>query len=160
MRGALPRVIRRWHWLLAGVVVAGLGGMSLYANSTAFSRPDERPLASLLESRGITAVYGDYWTIYPLMYDSDEQIIGVAVREDLGNLQNNRYPPYLRMAAASRHSAWVVQTGSSLQAALLRCFARLGSTYTVVTWHDQTIYDHPTERAYPWWNGGRCMEVT
>jgi hypothetical protein len=159
IRGALPTVLGRKQWLIASALMLGLCGTNLFVDSTAFSRSDPRPLAEMLESRHISVVYGDYWTIYPLMYVSDERIIGVAVREDLGNLHNNRYSPYLRTAAATRHIAWVVQTGSTLQASLLRCFAALHSTYTIIRWQDQTIYDRPTGDAYPWWNGGHCKQV-
>jgi hypothetical protein len=159
IRGALPTVMRWKQWLLASALMLGLCGTNLFVDSTAFSRPDPRPLAAVLESQDIPVVYGDYWTIYPLMYVSDERIIGVAVREDLGNLHNNRYSSYLRIAAASQHIAWVVQTGSTLQASLLRCFAALRSRYTIIKWQDQTIYDHPTGYAFPWWNGGRCLQV-
>jgi hypothetical protein len=159
LQGILPPV-RRWrHWLAATVVIAGVCALNLAVDSTAFSRPDFRPLAALLESQGIPVVYGDYWTVYPLMYESNERVIGIAVRDDLGNLHNNRYSPYLRFAAASRQIAWVVQTGGTLQTSVLHCLTTLHSRYRVLTWQNQSIYERPTGRAFPWWNGGRCLLV-
>ena len=157
IRGALPAVPRWRHWLAVSALLLGLCAINLYVDSTAFPRPDLQPLAALLESHRIAVIYGDYWTVYPVMYVSNERIIGIAVRDDLGNLHNNRYSPYLRLAAASRHLAWVVQIGSTLQTSLLQCFATLHSTYGVLTWEDQRIYTLPTGGAFPWWNGGRCL---
>jgi hypothetical protein len=125
---------------------------------TNFTRPDLRPLATLLRAHGITAVYGDYWTIYPLIYASGEQLSGAAVNDDLSK-GRNRYSPYLRAAAWSAHAAWVVQAGSARQRAVLACLDRLHSSYATLYWGDQVIYDHPSGRAFPWWNGGRCPTI-
>jgi hypothetical protein len=157
IRGGLPSACRWQRWLATAILVSAVCCTNLYVDTTAFPRPDVRPLAALLESHGIPVVYGDYWTVYPVMYVSNERIIGIAVRDDLGNLHNNRYSPYLRQAAASRHFAWVVQTGSVLQTSLLHCLTSLHSRYRVLTWQNQTIYDRPTGSAFPWWNGGRCL---
>ncbi len=102
------------------------------------------------------AVYGDYWTVVPLTYLSGERIVGVAVDDDLGNLHNNRYSPYLRAAAATPHFAWVVQAGSARQNSVLSCLAQFGVHYTTLAWADQVAYTDKGGRAFPWWNGGRC----
>ena len=156
LRACLPRTARPRHYLALGLAVLALVGANTYVNSTTFAREDLRPLARLLQAREVTAVYGDYWTVIPLTYDSDESIVGVATGDDLSKGRNNRYSPYLRAAATSAHYAWVVRTGSARQRSVAACLATLHSRYTQLTWHDQTIYDHPTAHAFPWWNGGRC----
>ena len=156
LRACLPRSPRLRHYAALGLAVLALVAANVYVNSTTFARDDLRPLARLLQARGITAVYGDYWTVVPLTYDSDERIAGVATGDDLSKGRNNRYSPYLRAAAASAHYAWVVRTGSARQRSVATCLVSLHSRYTPLTWRDQTIYDHPTDRAFPWWNGGRC----
>ena len=156
LRACLPRTARPLHYIALGLAVLALVGANAYVNNTTFARDDLRPLVRLLQARGISAVYGDYWTVVPLTYDSDERIVGVATGDDLSKGRNNRYSPYLRAAAANTHYAWVVRTGSARQRAAAACLATLHSRYTLLTWRDQTIYDRPTARAFPWWNGGRC----
>ncbi|HEY8286079.1 MAG TPA: hypothetical protein VIJ28_16975 [Chloroflexota bacterium] len=156
VRLALPARIRRWHWLASGLVVILICGSALWVNSTAGPRADLGPTARFLRERGIQAVYGDYWTVVPITYLSGEQVIGVAVRDDLGNLKNNRYSPYLRDAAADQRVAWLVQAGSTRQRNLLRCFQQLHTRYVVVHLNDQVLYDRLSNRATPWWNGGLC----
>ena len=155
VRAALPLGRGRLRWPAAALVVLGLCACGVYVNGTTFARDDVRPLARMLQDRGITAVYGDYWLVYPLIWVSDERLAGVATKDDL-SAGRNRYSPYLRAAAASRHLAWVVRAGSARERAVLACFARLHSRYAALTWRDQRIYDAPTSRAFPWWNGGRC----
>jgi hypothetical protein len=159
VRALLPRRPLPWHWAAAALVGVALAAGCLYVNSTAFSRDDLRPLARTLEAQGITAIYGDYWLVYPVIYDSDEHLAGAAVNDDLSK-GLNRYSPYLRAAAASRHYAWVVQSGSARQRSVLTCLQRLRSHYAVFTWRDQTIYDHLSRQAFPWWNGGRCPTLS
>jgi hypothetical protein len=125
-------------------------------NMGAGPRPDFRPLAALLEAHDVRAVYGDYWTVVPLTYLSDERLVGVAVDDDLGNLHNNRYSPYLRAAAATSRIAWVVQAGSVRQSSVLACLAQFSGRYTTLHWEDQVIYTNIGGRAFPWWNGGQC----
>ncbi|HWE62108.1 MAG TPA: hypothetical protein VHB98_10380 [Chloroflexota bacterium] len=159
LRAALPRRPRAWHWTLAALALIALCAGNLFTNSTTFGREDLRPLARLLQARGITAVYGDYWTVYPIIYESEERIAGVATNDDLARGYNRRLM-YLQAAASSSHFAWVVATGSARQRAVLACFQRLHSRYGVVIWRDQTIYDRPTGRAFPYWNGGRCPLIS
>jgi hypothetical protein len=138
--------------LLVGALVVA----NVYITTTNFPRANLTPLATALESHGIRAVYGDYWFVFPVTYESDERVIGVAVRDDLGNLHNNRYSPYLRAAAASADYAWVVQQGSTREQSVLMCLAQLHSRYTTFRWRDQIIISRPSGRAFPWWNGGSC----
>jgi hypothetical protein len=159
MRAALPRHPRPWAWAVATVVVLGLCAGNLYVNTTTFDRQDVRPLAHLLESRGITAVYSDYWLAYPLIYESEERIAAVATNDDLSRGYNRRLL-YLQQAARRPRFAWIVATGSARQRAVLTCFHLLHSRYTTFTWHDQTVYDTPTNRAFPFWNGGRCPIIS
>ncbi|MGH2408991.1 MAG: hypothetical protein ACRDGS_01355, partial [Chloroflexota bacterium] len=156
VRLALPVTVRPGHWLAAGLVTVLLCGGALWVNSTAGPRTNLGPTARLLRERGIQAIYGDYWTVLPITYLSREQVVGVAVRDDLGNLKNNRYSPYLRTAAAAPRVAWLVQDGSMRQRSLLRCFQQLHTRYMVVRWNDQVLYDRLSNRATPWWNGGLC----
>ena len=156
VRLALPSRIRPWRWVAAGMVAAVLCACALWVNSTAGSRQDLSSVARMLTERGIQTVYGDYWTVIPLTYLSQERVIGVAVRDDLGDLRNNRYSPYLRAAAAARHVAWLVQTGSARQRGVAACFQQLHARYVVVRLGDQVLYDLIGNRAVPWWNGGLC----
>jgi hypothetical protein len=156
VRVGLPRVIRPMHWWAAGAVTLALCGGTVGVNAAAAPRPDFRPLAALLQTNRVRAVYGDYWTVVPLTYLSGERVVGVAVDDDLGNLHNNRYSPYLRAAAATPQFAWVVQAGSARQKSVLACLAQFGKQYTTLRWDSQVVYLKIGGRAFPWWNGGRC----
>lgn len=163
---ALPLIVRALlplrpsgrHWAAAALAAVALCAGTVYVNATAFPREDLGPLAGTLRSHGITALYGDYWLVYPVIYESEEYLSGAAVNDDLSK-GRNRYSPYLRAAAASRNYAWVVQTGSARQRSVLACLTLLHSRFSEFTWRDQTIYDRPTGRAFPWWNGGRCPTI-
>ncbi len=155
-RVGLPRVIRPVHWWVAAVLTIALCAGTVQVNAGAGSRPDLRPLAALLEAHDVRAVYGDYWTVVPLTYLSGERLVGVAVDDDLGNLHNNRYSPYLRTAAATSRIAWVVQGGSARQKSVLACLVQLSVHYTTLTWDEQVVYTNIGAQAFPWWNGGRC----
>ncbi len=161
VRLAIPAHPRVWQWAVAWVVVLAVAGAGLSVNTTSFARTDYVPLARLLESRGIRAVYGDYWTVYPLMFASEERVIGVAVDDDLARgVLNNRYSPYLRTAAATSSFAWIAAAGSTRERSAMLCLESLKSRYTRLTWQDQVIILRPTNRAFPWWNGGRCPTVS
>ena len=155
LRIVLPPRIVPALWVVVGAAICALVGSNVYVNTTTFSRTDLQPLASLLERQGITAIYGDYWTVYPVMYESAEQIAGVAVNDDLSRGYNRRLL-YLQSAAASRHFGWVAATGSARQLLILSCLSQRHSHYRTLVWQDQTIYDAPTGGAYPYWNGGKC----
>jgi hypothetical protein len=94
------------------------------------------------------------------MFASKEQVIGVAVDDDLGKgVLDNRYSPYLRIAAGTRSFAWIAAAGSVRELNVVRCLTRLGSRYTRLTWQGQVVFVRPTQDAYPWWNGGRCSPM-
>lgn len=158
LRAALPRRPGPWAWAVAAGAVIALCAGTLYTNTTTFGREDVRPLARLLEARGITAVYSDYWLAYPLIFESEERIAVVAVNDDLSRGYNRRLL-YLREAASRPRFAWIVATGSARQRAVLACFHLLHSRYATFIWRDQTIYAAPTNRAFPYWNGGRCPVI-
>jgi 4-amino-4-deoxy-L-arabinose transferase-like glycosyltransferase len=161
IRVALPLRPRFWQWAIAWLAVLGIAGVGIAVNTTTFARRDLSPLATVLETHGIRAVYGDYWLVYPLTFASAEQVVGVAVNDDLSKgVLDNRYSPYLRAAAATPDFAWIAATGSKRQQSILHCLAQVHSRYSVVTWQDQTIIIRPSGRAFPWWNGGRCSTVT
>lgn len=155
VRGCLPARPRRLHWALAALAALSLVAADTWVNTATFAREDLRPLAHLLEARGVAAVYGDYWTVYPLAFESEERIVAVPVKDDLSR-GYTRYSPYLRRAAESEHYAWVVASGSARERAVVRCLGRRHSRYRRLIWHDQTIYDAITHGAFPWWTGGRC----
>jgi hypothetical protein len=157
LRVAMLRRPAWWRWLAACGLICAVVAVNLTVLTESVPRQDLVPLATVLEQHGVGAVYGDYWTVYPLMFESAERLVGVAVNDDLGRgLLNNRYSPYLRAAAHIPDFAWVAATGSARDRSIRRCLARLQSRYTVITWQDQTLYMRPTGRAFPWWNGGRC----
>jgi hypothetical protein len=155
VRAALPCRPRPWTWVVAACAVIALCAANLYTNGTTFGREDVQPLARILQARGITAVYSDYWLAYPLVFESEERIAAVAVNDDLSRGYNRRLL-YLQQAAARPRYAWIVATGSARQRAVLACFRLLHSHYSTFTWLDLTVYAAPTNRAFPYWNGGRC----
>jgi hypothetical protein len=157
VRAMLPATIAPRHIMVGTLLIIALVACDLYVTDTNFQRRDLKPLAEVLQAHGIRAIYGDYWLVFPTTYYSDERVIGVAVRDDLGNLHNNRYSPYLRAAAASQDYAWVVQTGSARAQSVQACLDQVHSRYTTFRWSDQLIIVRPTGRAFPWWNGGRCQ---
>ncbi len=161
IRLCMPLTRKPWHWAVAWIAVVGIAGAGIAVNTTSFARSDVAPLGVMLEDNRIRAVYGDYWLVYPLTLSSSEQVVGVAVNDNLSKgLLSNRYSPYLRAAASTTDFAWIASRASAREASILRCLTRLRSRYTVLRWRDQVIYVRPTGRAFPWWNGGRCSTTS
>ena len=68
------------------------------------------PLARMLVAHGDEAVYGDYWVVWQLAFESGERLIPVVT---LGltidhNPRGARYAPYLARAAHARRWAYIL----------------------------------------------------
>jgi hypothetical protein len=89
---------------------------------------DER-LIAFLEGHGVHTFYGDYWTVYRLVFESNERLIG-AVRGANGaeglQLVNNHYQPYIAVVARDPYPAYVLPAGSAEDAAFAQETAALG----------------------------------
>ncbi|HEV2459996.1 MAG TPA: glycosyltransferase family 39 protein, partial [Ktedonobacterales bacterium] len=68
----------------------------------------DEQLIVYLEGHGVHTFYGDYWTVYRLVFESNERLIG-AVRGANGaeglQLVNNHYRPYIAVVARDPHPA-------------------------------------------------------
>ncbi|TIH37807.1 hypothetical protein [Subtercola vilae] len=69
-------------------------------------------LGNYLTSRGVTAVYGDYWIAYSLAAETHEHVTAASLSEP------RRYAPYETAAAALDPRVVVVQAGNENDAAL------------------------------------------
>jgi hypothetical protein len=98
--------------LLLAAVLLSVAGVSHIRDITAPNAPDvpmPRSLGGLiplLQARGFTAVYANYWVAYRLDFESHERII--ATPPDA----TARYGPYRRQVAASPHPVYVFVAGS------------------------------------------------
>lgn len=61
---------------------------------------DLRELASDLEDAGVRAFYADYWIAYPVVFFSEERVIGTPFR---GTLRNEEWANQVRGAAGSHY---------------------------------------------------------
>ena len=78
------------------------------SGSTAANRWE---LLAHLESRGIAAIYTDYWLAYPLMFESDERVLAAVSSGGY-----DRFAPYPHLVAMSDSPAFVFIRGSVEQA--------------------------------------------
>jgi hypothetical protein len=100
----------------------------------------------LLEQRGDTAVYGDYWTVYRLTLASNQRLLPVVAQPNLSP-GLNRYLPYLSAGLRAPHYAWVVPLQGAAEAALRACLGRLHIAYRTAVWRGMAIYDGMPVRA-------------
>ncbi len=143
LRGAIPRPesAGRLRRAAGAALLCLLVGMGIAANAVAAPTVDNvRPLAAVLETQGIRAVYGDYWLVYRLAYVSDERLIPVVLAPDL-TLGLNRYSPYLAQARASRHAAWVVSAGSVMERDLEACLGNYHASTRPTRYGSYVIID-------------------
>jgi hypothetical protein len=128
---------RRFGAALLAVVL----GTGFAANTAVGPRLDGlHPLAATLESRGITAVYGDYWIVYRLAYASNERLIPGVMQSDL-RPGLNRYQPLWAAAHRAPHSAWVAARGSVMAHNLNACLTPLPATIRTLEIGSYIVFD-------------------
>jgi hypothetical protein len=97
--------VRRWTTAAVGCALAAI----LAVNLTAYLRAplhaaDVTPVRQVLEQAGRTTFYGDYWSVYRLVFDTDEHLIGSTT-------YTSRWPQYDRIVRAAPQSAYVLPHG-------------------------------------------------
>jgi hypothetical protein len=130
----------------------------LAARTSAYHRwsQDSRQLVATLKARGLTHVYGGYWTCNRLIFDTSEQILCATLNEQLGR-GVNRYPAYWHeVTTNSRVPVFVTSavsdvasTESALDAAVLDLLARSGAPFTVTRVGGYVIYQPSSPVALP-----------
>ncbi len=151
LRAAWPRGASMGRRLAGAGILLLMATAGLAANASASPHVDDpHPLTRLLETRGDTAVYGDYWLVYRLAFASDERLVPLVTGADL-RLGYNRYAPYIRVARQEGHFAWLLPAGSQADRMLQSCLARHHARFQRVRYGSLAIYDHIAV-------GGRCID--
>ena len=95
--------------MAACVLVTGIGLSRIAAigdaGGTPLLLPDLDEAIAVLDRRGVSAVWGDYWIVYRLDWLTGERIVGAPA------VGIERYEPYERQVRAAERSAWVVERG-------------------------------------------------
>jgi 4-amino-4-deoxy-L-arabinose transferase-like glycosyltransferase len=95
------------------------------------------PLVDELDALGIRRVFGHYWIVYRLAFETDERIVGAEA--DMGTLgivgaavrpappdDTTRFPPYHDRVRELRAPAWALRSGSTRDRRWRPLFARAG----------------------------------
>ena len=105
---------RRWNWLALPLLLnvynlATADPWLLMPTTAGASTPETRAgLIRFLEERDLTHVYGDYWLVYPLAFESDERIVAAVMSNGF-----NRFLPYAHLVYVASRPAFVVVQGSA-----------------------------------------------
>ncbi|MDQ3462297.1 MAG: hypothetical protein M3471_04585, partial [Actinomycetota bacterium] len=91
------------------------------------------PVLSILERRGVTAAWGDYWTAYRITFETDEKVIAASV-------DRVRHPPYQAEVAQRSAPAFVVHAGTSVDDELGPALAADGIDFQRVPAGDFVVY--------------------
>lgn len=122
--------------IMATLSVVGLTRMADLSADEPFYRighvGDLGPAERVLEQRGITHAFADYWIAFRISYETDERIM---VAPSSGS---DRYHSYLAWAWVEERSAWIVQQGAQLNALRGALEAR-GIRYEVVAAGDVAV---------------------
>jgi hypothetical protein len=96
------------------ITVIGLGRLIDISDNSGIYKVghvgDLRPAERVLDAKGITDVFADYWVAYRITYDTNEHIIAAPTAG------SDRYQPYHDRVRAASRSAWVVEPGTQLAA--------------------------------------------
>jgi len=133
---------------LAIALAVNVYGAAHYGEPPSSAFADVRPLAKMLVARGDTAVYGDYWVVWRLAFESGERLtpvvtLGLTVDH---NPRGARYPAYL--ARAARAPRWAYIVPDRYVPALVARLRRHHAPYRRWRWGDSSLF-------YNHWNWGR-----
>jgi len=106
----LSTIDYRLSTILAVALAINIYGAAHYGELPSSTFVNVTPLARMLVAHGDEAVYGDYWVVWQLAFESGERLIPVVT---LGltidhNPRGARYAPYLARAAHARRWAYIL----------------------------------------------------
>jgi len=106
----LSTIDYRLSTILAVALAINIYGAAHYGELPSSTFVNVTPLARMLVAHGDEAVYGDYWVVWRLAFESGERLIPVVT---LGltidhNPRGARYAPYLARAAHARRWAYIL----------------------------------------------------
>ncbi len=106
-----------------------------------------RDLVAFLEENQLDRFYGDYWTVYPVMFESGERLLGSAVRDgtDIGW---NRYIPAAHAVSVSEGPAVVQIAGTEAEARFRRLLSSRMIDHSEARVGAYTVYWGFTERVF------------
>ncbi len=136
---------------LSPIVVAlaiNIDGAAHYGELPSSTFVNVTPLARTLLAHGDEAVYGDYWVVWRLAFESKERLIPVVT---LGltvdrNPRGARYAPYLARAAHARRWAYILP--DRYAGAFVARLQRHHIAYRRWRWGDSSLF-------YNHWDWGR-----
>jgi 4-amino-4-deoxy-L-arabinose transferase-like glycosyltransferase len=106
----LSTIDYRLSTILAVALAINIYGAAHYGELPSSTFVNVTPLTRMLVAHGDEAVYGDYWVVWQLAFESGERLIPVVT---LGltidhNPRGARYAPYLARAAHARRWAYIL----------------------------------------------------
>ena len=106
----LSTIDYRLSTILAVALAINIYGAAHYGELPSSTFVNVTPLARMLVAHGDEAVYGDYWVVWQLAFESGERLIPVVT---LGltidhNPRGARYAPYLARAVHARRWAYIL----------------------------------------------------
>ncbi|HVC35590.1 MAG TPA: glycosyltransferase family 39 protein [Chloroflexota bacterium] len=135
--------------VIALAAVVGFNAFSILSFAPALAAPrlanqvvdaGNPDLARFLDGRQIHAIYGDYWLVYPVAFQSGERIIPSVIDDNL-HVGFNRYVPYAISADQNEDVAVVVVDGSPAAARLDAYLVSSGRDYRVEHWHNLEVFE-------------------
>jgi hypothetical protein len=110
-------------------------------------RSSNGDLAAFLEERQLDRFYGDYWMVYPVMFESGERLLGFAVQEGT-EIGWNRYIPAAHAVSVSERPAVVQITGTEAETRFRRLLTSRAIDHSEARVGAYTVYWGFTERVF------------
>ncbi len=104
-------------------------------------------LSEFLTGRQLHAFYGDYWTVYPVMFESREKVLGSAIMNG-ADIGWNRYLPAAHAVSISENPAVVQIAGTDAEARFRQHLSRRSVTYEQARVGVYSVYWAFSERAF------------
>jgi hypothetical protein len=112
-----------------------------FAPGTSIDHRYDEDLINFLKESSNTSGYSTYWTAYPIVFKSNEEVILVPVLPYHADLKHttrdNRYEPYSNLVNASTDPVYITSNNPSLDSQLALKLTELG-----VQWSEKIIGDY------------------
>jgi hypothetical protein len=139
--------------ILAALLAYNLGGIiqsayqspdgitTQFAPGTSIDHSYDQELINFLKESSNTRGYSTYWTAYPIVFKSNEDVILVPVlpyHTDLKHTtRDNRYEPFSKMVNESQNPVYITTNNPNLDRQLVMKLSELG-----VQWSERIIGDY------------------
>jgi hypothetical protein len=139
--------------ILAALLAYNLGGIiqsayqspdgitTQFAPGTSIDHSYDQELINFLKESSNTRGYSTYWTAYPIVFKSNEDVILVPVlpyHTDLKHTtRDNRYEPFSKMVNESQNPVYITTNNPNLDRQLVMKMSELG-----VQWSERIIGDY------------------